>query len=139
MRESVDDQRSDAPSVRLDIQLRTQRAILDRLLPALLETIDEVTAFLINPEDDEEVCGHMRELATETVIDELVSLLTRDPLPASRRRMVHDVDGIGIDTLIACHSELMPHNAREWYAARVSVDHDTYVQMLRTLPNRIHW
>jgi hypothetical protein len=135
----VDEQRSDMPSVRLDIQLKTQRTILNALLPALLKTIEEVTAFMIDPDDDEEIRGHLRELAAETVIDELVSLLTRDPLPASRRRMVHDVDGIGIDTLIACYSELMPHNAREWYAARIGVDHDTYLQMLRALPDHVQW
>ncbi|PJF26127.1 MAG: hypothetical protein CUN53_09290 [Phototrophicales bacterium] len=122
------------PTVRLDIQLKTQRAILDTLLPALLNTIEQVTTFMVDPDDDDEIRGHLRELATETVIDEVVSLLTRDLLPASRRRMVHDVDGIGIDTLIACHSELMPDNARKWYAARVGADHDTYMQMLRLLP-----
>jgi hypothetical protein len=122
------------PSVRLDIQLKTQRAILDTLLPALLSTIEQVTSFLVDPDDDAEIRGHLRELATETVIDEVVSLLTRDPQRVSRSNMVYDVDGIGIDTLIACHSELMPHNAREWYAARVGADHDTYMQMLRLLP-----
>lgn len=128
------EQHSEMPSVRLDIQLKTQRAILDTLLPALLSTIEQVTSFLVDPDDDAEIRGHLRELATETVIDEVVSLLTRDPQRVSRSNMVYDVDGIGIDTLIACHSELMPHNAREWYAARVGADHDTYMQMLRLLP-----
>lgn len=127
------------PSVRLDIQLKTQRAILNTLLPALLNTIEQVTTFMVDPDDDDEIRGHLRELATETVIDEVVSLLTRDPLPVSRQRMVHDVDGIGIDTLIACHSELMPDSAREWYAARVGADHDNYMQMLRILPEHVEW
>jgi hypothetical protein len=133
------EQHSEMSSVRLDIQLKTQRAILDTLLPALLSTIEQVTTFMVDPDDDDEIRGHLRELATETVIDEVVSLLTRDPQPVSRRRMVYDVDGIGIDTLIACHSELMPDSAHEWYAARVGADYDSYMQMLRILPEHVEW
>lgn len=133
------EKQSEIPSVRLDIQLKTQRAILNTLLPALLNTIEQVTTFMVDPDDDEEIRGHLRELATETVIDEVVSLLTRDPLPVSRQRMVHDVDGIGIDTLIACHNELIPKNARIWYADLIGVDRDTYAHMLRQLPEHIEW
>ncbi len=133
------EQHSETPSVRCDIQLKAQSAILKTLLPALLKTIQEVTEFMIDVEDDEEIHAHIRELATETVIDEVISLLTRDQSRASRSNMVYDVDGIGIDTLIACYSELTPHKAHKWYAERIGADQERYTHLLRCLPEHIKW
>ena len=125
------------PQVRLDLLLHTQREIVRALLPAFLNTIDRVSNYMIDDEDDEDIRGHMRELATETVIDELISLLTRDPARASRQHIVTDVDGIAIDTLIACHSELAPASAQAWYAHRVGVAPEAYHQLIESLPDHV--
>ena len=124
--------------VRLDLVMRAQKAILNSLLPALLTAVEEVTNYMYEPDkDDEEIHGHLRELATETVIDELASLLTRDQMHVSRRYTVNDVDGIGIDSLIACYSEVLPENASAWFAQALHVSLDRYRALLDMLPDQM--
>ncbi len=121
--------------VRLDLLIKTQQTILERVLPALHEAIEEVTNFMYEPEaDDDEIHDHLRELSTETIVNELVRMLTRDPQPVSRRYMVNDVDGIGIDTLIACYSELAPQSVRAWYAQDLKLTDDDYQRLASLVP-----
>lgn len=125
--------------VRVDLLIKAQEAILNHTLPALQRAIEEVTNFMYEPEsDDEEIHDYLREMATETVIDELVRLLTRDPLPASRRYTFNDVDGIGIDTLIACNNELEPENVRAWYAQSLRTSPEHYKNLLEKLPKQMN-
>ncbi|NJO85212.1 MAG: hypothetical protein HC828_22345 [Blastochloris sp.] len=124
--------------VRADLVMKAQQQVLVQVLPALRDAIENVTNFMYEPDaDDEEIHAHLRELATETVIDELVRLLTRDTMPPSKRYSVQDVDGIGIDTLIACHSELMPESARAWFAHTLNLDTQVYETVLKMLPTRM--
>jgi hypothetical protein len=125
--------------VRLDLLIKAQDAIFRHVLPALHQTIEEVTNFMYEPDsDDEEIHTYLRELATETVIDELIRLLTRDLVPASRRYTFNDVDGIGIDTLIACHNELETQNVREWFAYSVQTSPEQYKNLLEKLPKQMN-
>lgn len=129
---------SDSQDIRRDILLKTQQAILARVLPALHLAIEDVTNFMYEPDgDDEEIHGHLRELATETIIDETVRLLTRDLTRVSKQYMIHDVDGIGIDTLIACYGELLPENARAWFAHELDMDDASYLQLASSLPDHM--
>jgi hypothetical protein len=121
--------------VRLDLLLKTQREIVEQVLPALHRAIGNVTNFMYEPDkDDEEIHAYLRELATETVIDELVSLLTREEIPASKRRAVVDVDGLSFDTLIACHSELAPDHVQAWYAQRAHLSPEAYTTIMNAIP-----
>ena len=124
--------------VRRDLLLKAQQAVLRHVLPALHAAIDDVTNFVYEPnDDDEEIHGHLRELATETVIDEVVRLLTRDLVPVSQQYLVSDVDGISIDTLIACYGELTEENARQWYAHEMHLDASEYQSLSESLPDHM--
>jgi hypothetical protein len=124
--------------VRLDLLLKTQREIVELVLPALRQAVENVTNFMYEPDyDDEEIHDTLRELATETVIDELVSVLTREKVPVSKQRAVIDVDGISIDTLIACYSELAPHNVQAWYAQRARLTPEAYTAIMNLLPEQM--
>lgn len=123
--------------LRLDVLLKAQAAVLGKVLPALQAAIDEVAAYLIDEDDDAETAAYMRELATETVIDELVSVLTRDPRPVSHTYALVSPDGISTDTLIACHSEVSPASAQRWYASTLGIDAAAHLNLLYTLPGKL--
>jgi hypothetical protein len=121
--------------VRLDLLLKTQREVIELVLPAIHTAIENVTNFMYEPDqDDEEIHNTLREMATETVIDELVSLLTREEVPVSKQRAVIDVDGISIDTLIACYSELAPDHVQAWYAQRSHLTPEAYTAIMNIIP-----
>ncbi len=138
VRENNDYELPSDQGIRLDLRVKTQQAVLNQVLPALRLAIADVTNFVYEPEaDDEEIYGHLRELATETVIDEIVRLLTRDRNPASKQYMVNDVDGIGIDTLIACYGELTPEHARTWFASELDLNSADYKALADSLPDHM--
>ncbi|MFN8527494.1 MAG: hypothetical protein U0670_02650 [Anaerolineae bacterium] len=124
--------------VRLDLRMKTQQVLLARLLPAMLASIDEVTDFMFEPDlDDEDIHHHLRELATETIIDEVVRLLTRDSHAVSRQYTVQGEDGIAFDTLIASYGELLPERVQGWFARMLNVDQPTYQQLASSLPEHM--
>ncbi len=134
----IDLRQTSEQGVRLDLMLRAQKAVLTHVLPALLNAIHDVTNYMYEPDkDDEENHAYLRELATETVVDELASLLTRDGTHVSRRYTVSDVDGVAIDSLIACYSELLPENARAYFAQALRITPTRYRTLLEMLPDQM--
>ncbi len=123
--------------VRIDLALRAQQALIDQVLPVLRRAIDDVTVFMVEAEDDDEVRHHLRELATETVINELVSLLTHDTTPISSHYTVTDEHGIGYDTLLACRSELSSERVRTWFADALHLTPDDYDTLRASLPDKM--
>lgn len=120
------------------LMLKAQDRILQRVLPAIQETADELIAFMADAEDTEEITHLLREVAVETVLDELVKLLTRDPKPVSSRYILLDKDGIDIDSLIASYDELQAHKARRWYARQMDITPEEHAQIIEAMPSQLH-
>jgi hypothetical protein len=93
----------------------------------------------MSEEDDTEDITHLlREVAVETVLDELVKLLTRDPQPVSARYILLDKNNIDIDSLIACYVELQPEKARRWYARHMHMTPEEHAQTIAAMPAQMH-
>ncbi len=136
--DAIDLRQTSDQGVRLDLVLRAQKAVLTHVLPALLNAIHDVTHYMYEPDkDDEENHTYLREVATEAVVDELASLLTHDGTHVSRRYTVSDVDGVTIDSLIACYSELLPENARAYFAQALRVTLMRYRELLDAVPDQM--
>lgn len=120
------------------LMLKAQDQILQRVLPAIQDTADELIAFMSDTDDTEEITHLLREVAVETVLDELVKLLTRDPQPVSTRYILLDKDGIDIDSLIASYDELQAHKARRWYAQQMDMTPEEHAQIIESMPAQMH-
>jgi hypothetical protein len=119
------------------LMLKAQDQILQRVLPAIQQTADELIAFMSDEDDTEEITHLLREVAVETVLDELVKLLTRDPNPVSARYILLDKDGIDIDSLIASYDELKPDKARRWYARQMDMTPEEHAESIEAMPAQL--
>ncbi len=128
---------ADPNTKRLLLTLKAQNEILQHILPALQQAVDNVVEFMAEADDDEAISNYLRELAVETTIDEMVKLLTRDPEAPSRIYTLRDVDGIVVDTLIACYNELNPERARRWYASQMGMTPQEHAQLTQHIPEQL--
>ncbi len=117
--------------------LKAQTAILHHVLPSIQQAADELIAYMADEDDDDEIRNYLSELSVETLLDELVKLLTRDPNPVSDRYILLDVDDINIGSLVACYDELQADKARRWYASQMEMTSDEYAQSLEDMPKRL--
>ncbi len=127
----------DPSSKRLLLTLKAQNEILKHILPAIQQAVDQVVEFMADDDDDEAISNYLRELAVETTIDEMVKMLTRDPEAPSKIYTLRDVDGIVVDTLIACYSELHPEKARRWYAQQMDMTPQQHAQLTAHIPRQL--
>jgi len=117
--------------------LKAQSEILEQILPAIQQAADNLTAFMSDADDDEEIASHLREAATETLIDELVKLLTRDPQAVSTLYAIRSADGLPIDSLIASYNEVNPERARRWYAQQMQVTPEEHARLTASVPEHL--
>lgn len=120
------------------LMLKAHDQILRRVLPSIQQTADELIEFMSDEDDTEEITHLLREVAVETVVDELVKLLTRDPNPVSAHYILLDKDGIDIDSLIASYGELQPHKAQRWYAQHMGMTPEEHAHMIASMPAQMH-
>lgn len=122
---------------KLHLLLKIHRELLEGVLPAIKQAVDNATEYMSDPEDDEEITDYLHELATETLIDELVKLLTRDEEPVSAQYSVRDIAGIDFDTVLACYDEIKPESAKRWFAASLHISPEEYNDLQRQMPSRL--
>ncbi len=126
--------------IRLDLLMKTHQEIINTVLPALHNAIENVTNFMYEPDaDDEEIHAHLRAWATESLIDELTRLLLHDPIPASRSHAIINAGGIEYDTLMTSYDELAPESVKRWYAHLLGVQVDEYNQWMESIPTRMSY
>jgi hypothetical protein len=119
------------------LMLKVQEELLRQVLPAMQRAADNVTEFLRDPEDDEEIVNSLQEAAVELLIDELVKVLTRDPQAVSQFYSLRSDDGLNIDTLIACYTELRPESARRFFARMMNMTPDEHARVTREMPQTL--
>lgn len=119
------------------LTLKIQSEILERVLPAVQQVVDNAVSYMASPDDDEAITDYLRELAVELTIDEMVRVLTRDPQAPSRIYALRDKDGLVLDTLIACYNELNADKARLWYAHQLGISPEEHRTMTQTIPRQL--
>jgi hypothetical protein len=119
------------------LMFKVQDELLRHVLPAMQLAADNITDFVRDAEDDEEIVNSLREAAVELLIDELVKVLTRDPQAVSKFYMLRNDGGLNIDTLIACYTELGPESARRYFARTMDMTADEHARAAREMPQTL--